>query len=120
MKISAYPWVPKLRINHILRPQAYHRITRLAVARRYTMTDSKDIPDASPDINPVDHLRVEIAHELNRISGIPPKDIFAGLAYTASFEHGDLNLAIPRFRIKDPPPPALAQKWVSEVTSFPH
>jgi hypothetical protein len=81
------------------------------------MLANNEYPDAFPDLNPVDTLRIGISDQLSKVTGIAKSDIYNGLAWTNNLDKGDLVLAVPRFRIKGTPPKDIAVKWQSEVSS---
>lgn len=73
------------------------------------------IPNAHPDLNPLDHYRLAIARELSRIEpSIDLQSAVDGLDRTNNQAHGDLALAVPRLRLKVPPA-ELAGKLCKEV-----
>jgi arginyl-tRNA synthetase len=75
-----------------------------------------DFPDSYSDLNPLDIYRCYLSENLARISGVDAKTIYAGLQWTQNLDKGDLNLAIPRLRVKGHAPNELAQRWAENVS----
>ena len=67
--------------------------------------------DPSVTINPVDLYRSHIAEALAPITGKLPHDISERLAWTQTFDKGDLGLAVPSLRVQGKKPADLAQEW---------
>ncbi|KAJ6782418.1 hypothetical protein PWT90_08165 [Aphanocladium album] len=72
------------------------------------------IPNAFPEKNPLDRLRVCIAIEVSRVVNVEKALVFKGLDRAAALDSGDLLLAVPRLRVKGVEPRALAIKIASE------
>lgn len=68
-----------------------------------------------PEMNPIDRYRIAAAEQISRITGAGFDLVFNSLHRTSDLEHGDLGLALPRLRIKDPRPEELAKRIVAEV-----
>lgn len=79
-------------------------------------TEVLDFPDSYPDRNPIDVYRSYLSRNLARISGVDAKTIYAGLQWTQSLDKGDLNLAVPRLRVKGQAPNELAKRWAESVS----
>jgi arginyl-tRNA synthetase len=75
-----------------------------------------------PGMNPIDRYRIAAAEQISRITGADFDLVFNSLHRTSDLEHGDLGLALPRLRIKEPRPEELAKKIVDEAckTILPH
>ncbi|KAJ3497625.1 hypothetical protein NLG97_g1758 [Lecanicillium saksenae] len=71
-------------------------------------------PDAFPERNPLDRLRIYIADEISRILDVEKTLVFGGLDRAASLDSGDLLLAVPRLRIQGIKPGELAVKIASQ------
>jgi arginyl-tRNA synthetase len=76
-----------------------------------------DFPNSYPDLNPVDIYRCYLAETLAKISGVAANTIYDGLQWTQSLDKCDLNLAIPRLRVKGHAPDELGQTWAENVST---
>jgi arginyl-tRNA synthetase len=76
-----------------------------------------EFPDSYPDLNPVDIYRCYLAETLATISGVDAKTIYDGLQWTQNLDKCDLNLAIPRLRVKGHAPGELGQTWAQNVST---
>jgi arginyl-tRNA synthetase len=72
-------------------------------------------PHSAPEANPIDIYRAFIANKLAPITGVGAEAIFESLQWTQSLDHGDLNLPVPRLRVKRAPPAILAKEWAQKV-----
>ena len=75
----------------------------------------RSFPDCFPQYNPVDIYKSFIASKLSAIADVDATLIYDSLQWTASLDHGDLNLPVPRLRIKGAPPAQLATQWAEHV-----
>jgi arginyl-tRNA synthetase len=74
-----------------------------------------DFPDTYPDLNPVDIYRCFISESLAKVSNVDANNIYNALQWTQSLDKGNLNLAIPRLRVKGNATD-LAKQWVESVS----
>ena len=75
---------------------------------------SADARAASAHINPVDIYRHHISDELAPITGKPASEIFERLAWTQTFDKGDLGLPVPALRIQGKKPGDLAVEFADK------
>ena len=68
-----------------------------------------------PTVNPTDIFKAQITSDLRKLSGVDAQLIYDSLQWTATLEHGDLHLPVPRLQIKGEPPAELAKNWAEEV-----
>jgi arginyl-tRNA synthetase len=73
-------------------------------------------PESYPEFNPVDIYRCFISTHLAKITGVDVKTVYPALQWTQALDKGDLNLAIPRLRVKSDAPDKLAKRWAEEVS----
>jgi arginyl-tRNA synthetase len=81
-------------------------------------TDIPDFPDSYPERNPIDIYRCFISEKLAQVSGVDAKTIYPTLQWTQTLDRGDLNLAIPRLRLKGSAPNKIAQQWAEAVSTI--
>ena len=74
-----------------------------------------NLVDSFPDFNPVDVYRCFISTHLAEITKLDAKVIYPALQWTQTLDKGDLNLAVPRLRVKQGAPDELAKRWAEEV-----
>lgn len=65
----------------------------------------------SPTTNPIDIYRDEISTLLAPLAGKPASEIKSRLAWTQTFDKGDLGLPVPALRIAGKKPAELAAEW---------
>jgi hypothetical protein len=87
------------------------RLSALEVESEFTK-----FPDSYPELNPVDIFRCFVSENLAKISGVHAVTIYPALQWTQNLDKGDLNLAIPRLRLKGKPPNDLAKQWAEAVS----
>ena len=85
---------------HNTAPRSVASVAR-SMAKLHT---SADVEAAFAHNNPVDVYRYHISKELEPITGKPLDDIYERLAWTQSFDKGDLSLPVPALRIKGKKP----------------
>lgn len=79
-----------------------------------TISNGTSSHDGAPRRNPVDRFRQVIAESLSPITGKPAQEIFDRLAYTTTFDKGDLTLAIPALRIPGRKPAEQAAEFAEK------
>ncbi|KAL8957630.1 MAG: hypothetical protein Q9193_005146 [Seirophora villosa] len=80
-------------------------------AQSITKGDSGHGPGAFEASNPVNIYRSHISELLAPISQKPAKDIYDRLAWTQTFDKGDLGLAVPSLRVPPKEANAKAAEW---------
>lgn len=84
------------------------KIPRLAMA---DLSPSADVREALSTSNPIDLYRSEISKLLAPITGKPSNEIYERLAWTQTFDKGDLGLPVPSLRVQGKKPAELATEW---------
>lgn len=87
------------------------RLSALEVESEFT-----NFPHSYPELSPVDIFRCFVSENLAKISGVHAETIYPALQWTQTLDKGDLNLAIPRLRLKGKPPNDLAKQWAEAVS----
>ncbi|MCJ1265482.1 hypothetical protein MMC22_005361 [Lobaria immixta] len=75
------------------------------------LSPSVDVQEAFSISNPIDFYRSEISKLLAPITGKPPNEIYERLAWTQTFDKGDLGLPVPSLRVQGKKPAELATEW---------
>lgn len=83
---------------------------------RLSMADLSPSAGLRADSNPIDFYRSEISKLLAPITGKPSSEISERLAWTQTFDKGDLGLPVPSLRVQGKNPAELAREW---STGFP-
>ena len=84
------------------------KTTRLSMA---DLSPSVDVQEAFSISNPIDFYRSEISKLLAPITGKPSNEIYERLAWTQTFDKGDLGLPVPSLRVQGKKPAELATEW---------
>lgn len=79
-------------------------------------TEILNFPNSYPDRNPVDIYRCYLSETLANITNVDANTIFTALQWTQTLDKGDLNLAVPRLRVKGHAPDNLARQWAEAVS----
>lgn len=92
----------------------------ISVFRRYmTMANTPSVEAATAASNPVDVYRTHISELLEPITGRPANQIYERLAWTQTFDKGDLGLPTPSLRIQGKKPDELAAEWTEKFPDSP-
>lgn len=75
----------------------------------------KAYPNAFPQTNILDEIRIEISDQVARIAHVEQTAVFDGLDRAAALDSGDLLIAVPRLRVKGISPKDLAVEIASKV-----
>ena len=70
--------------------------------------------DSYPELNPVDVWRLAITKDLAKVTGVDESLVYPAIQWTQTLDKGDLNIAVPRLRVKGKPNDQ-AQKWAEDV-----
>lgn len=73
-------------------------------------------PSSHPNVNVIDIYRNYLTITLHKVTGIDEDIIYPALQWTQTLDKGDLNLAVPRLRVKGSSPTSLAQEWAEKVS----
>lgn len=88
-------------------------------AKRFSNLDLESeippYPGSYPDVNVIDIYRNYLTITLHKVTGVDEGVIYPALQWTQTLDKGDLNLAVPRLRVKGSSPASLAQEWAEKV-----
>ena len=94
--------------------------SHISIVRRYrVMANTPSVEAATAASNPVDIYRTHISDLLEPITGKPANQIYERLAWTQTFDKGDLGLPIPSLRIQGKKPDELAAEWTEKFPDSP-
>ena len=77
--------------------------------------DLASYPGSYPAVNTIDIYRIYLTSVLHKATGAAEDIIYPALQWTQTLDKGDLNLAVPRLRVKGSPPAEQAQEWAAKV-----
>ena len=92
------------RLECLLRPKIPYKIMDFATKPMANLHVSAHDESAFSQSNPVDIYRQHISDRLAPITGKPSQEIYERLAWTQTFDKGDLGLPIPALRIRGKKP----------------
>ena len=96
------------RLTCVLQLYTQSKISSTAVRSMAGLHTSNDAQPGSAQTNPVDIYRHSISESLAPITGKPANEIYERLAWTQTFDKGDLGLPVPALRIQGKKPGELA------------
>ena len=96
-----------LRLGLRCIPQYSTRLKNMETATK-SLAGLHTSPDLQADTNPVDLYRHSISESLAPITSKPASEIFERLAWTQTFDKGDLGLPVPALRMQGKKPGELA------------
>ena len=82
-----------------------------SMAKLHTSTGSEAV---AKNNNPVDVYRHHISEKLEPIAGKPSSEIYDRLAWTQTFDKGDLSLPVPALRIQGKKPAEIAKEFAEK------
>lgn len=103
-----------LRLGWIIQRNTSSKIMETVTKSMASLHTSTDAQAASAHNNPVDLYRHSISESLAPITGKPTSEIFERLAWTQTFEKGDLGLPVPALRIQGKKPGELATEFAEK------
>ena len=102
------------RLRSIQQCNAHFNIMETVTTSIANFHTSTDAQMASAHVNPVDLYRHTISEALAPVTGKPASEIFERLAWTQTFDKGDLGLPVPALRIQGKKPGDLATEFADK------
>lgn len=103
-----------LRLRCIIQRNTKPSIMKTVTKSMASLHTSTDAQAESAHTNPVDLYRHSISESLAPIAGKSANEIFERLAWTQTFDKGDLGLAVPALRIQGKKPGELAAEFAEK------